>query len=195
VLATGRDWRLLRPRVDETGQALSVVLAGGPQEELLLGGSLVGQHPVDDCHVTPSNAARRWAFDCALSNGPPGQRPVRPASLTGPRRMASTPLISHLDLGERLMPAAQGAEGLGQPAFRSRVGAQARYLVARAGEFQACWERAAAMTGLTTWRQNPAPSVPTRCYRRRRIPCKCGMQRPRLVRSITTRPMGSRRND
>jgi hypothetical protein len=31
ALATGRDWRLLRPRVDEAGRALSAVLAGVPQ--------------------------------------------------------------------------------------------------------------------------------------------------------------------
>ena len=30
ALATGRDWRLLRPRVDEAGRALSAALAGGP---------------------------------------------------------------------------------------------------------------------------------------------------------------------
>jgi len=33
ALATGRDWRLLRPRVDQAGQALSAVLAGIPQQE------------------------------------------------------------------------------------------------------------------------------------------------------------------
>jgi hypothetical protein len=33
ALATGRDWRLLRPRVDEAGRALSAVLAGVPQRE------------------------------------------------------------------------------------------------------------------------------------------------------------------
>jgi hypothetical protein len=33
ALATGRDWRLLRPRVDEVGRALSAVLAGVPQQE------------------------------------------------------------------------------------------------------------------------------------------------------------------
>jgi len=33
ALATGRDWRLLRPRVDQAGQALSAVLAGGPQQQ------------------------------------------------------------------------------------------------------------------------------------------------------------------
>jgi hypothetical protein len=38
ALATGRDWRLLRPRVDEIGRALSAVLAGGPQQELPVGG-------------------------------------------------------------------------------------------------------------------------------------------------------------
>ena len=38
ALATGRDWRLLRPRVDEIGQALSAVLAGGPQQEAPAGG-------------------------------------------------------------------------------------------------------------------------------------------------------------
>jgi hypothetical protein len=32
-LATGRDWRLLRPRVDQAGRALSAVLAGVPQPE------------------------------------------------------------------------------------------------------------------------------------------------------------------
>jgi hypothetical protein len=31
ALAAGRDWRLLRPRVDQAGQALSAVLAGVPQ--------------------------------------------------------------------------------------------------------------------------------------------------------------------
>jgi hypothetical protein len=31
ALATGRDWRLLRPRVDDVGRALSAALAGGPQ--------------------------------------------------------------------------------------------------------------------------------------------------------------------
>jgi hypothetical protein len=31
ALATGRNWRLLRPRVDELGRALSAALAGGPQ--------------------------------------------------------------------------------------------------------------------------------------------------------------------
>jgi hypothetical protein len=38
ALATGRDWRLLRPRVDEIGRTLSAVLAGGPQQELPVGG-------------------------------------------------------------------------------------------------------------------------------------------------------------
>jgi hypothetical protein len=33
ALATGRDWRLLRPRVDEAGRALSAVLAGVPLPE------------------------------------------------------------------------------------------------------------------------------------------------------------------
>jgi hypothetical protein len=33
ALATGRDWRLLRPRVDEAGRALSAALAGGPQQQ------------------------------------------------------------------------------------------------------------------------------------------------------------------
>jgi hypothetical protein len=32
ALATGRDWRLLRPRVDDAGRALSAALAGGPQQ-------------------------------------------------------------------------------------------------------------------------------------------------------------------
>ena len=34
ALATGRNWRLLRPRVDELGRALSAALAGGPQPPL-----------------------------------------------------------------------------------------------------------------------------------------------------------------
>jgi hypothetical protein len=38
ALATGRDWRLLRPRVDQVGQALSTVLAGGPQGQPPPGG-------------------------------------------------------------------------------------------------------------------------------------------------------------
>ena len=38
ALATGRDWRLLRPRVDQAEQALSAVLAGGSQQELPVGG-------------------------------------------------------------------------------------------------------------------------------------------------------------
>jgi hypothetical protein len=38
ALATGRDWRLLRPRVDQAGQALSAVLAGVPQQEPAAGG-------------------------------------------------------------------------------------------------------------------------------------------------------------
>jgi len=33
ALAAERDWRLLRPRVDQAGQALSAVLAGVPQPE------------------------------------------------------------------------------------------------------------------------------------------------------------------
>jgi hypothetical protein len=33
ALATGRDWRLLRPRVDQAERALSAVLAGVPQQE------------------------------------------------------------------------------------------------------------------------------------------------------------------
>jgi hypothetical protein len=33
ALATGRDWRLLRPRVDQAQRALSAVLAGVPQPE------------------------------------------------------------------------------------------------------------------------------------------------------------------
>ena len=32
ALATGRDWRLLRPRVDQAARALSAVLAGVPRE-------------------------------------------------------------------------------------------------------------------------------------------------------------------
>jgi hypothetical protein len=38
ALATGRDWRLLRPRVDQVGQALSTVLADGPQGQPPPGG-------------------------------------------------------------------------------------------------------------------------------------------------------------
>jgi cbb3-type cytochrome oxidase subunit 3 len=38
ALATGRDWRLLRPRVDQAEQALSAVLAGVPQQEPSAGG-------------------------------------------------------------------------------------------------------------------------------------------------------------
>jgi hypothetical protein len=38
ALAAGRDWRLLRPRVDHAGQALSTVLAGVPQPEPAAGG-------------------------------------------------------------------------------------------------------------------------------------------------------------
>jgi hypothetical protein len=38
ALATGRDWRLLRPRVDQAERALSAVLAGGSQQEVLVGG-------------------------------------------------------------------------------------------------------------------------------------------------------------
>jgi hypothetical protein len=33
ALATGRDWRLLRPRIDQAERALSAVLAGVPQPE------------------------------------------------------------------------------------------------------------------------------------------------------------------
>jgi hypothetical protein len=33
ALATGRDWRLLRPRIDQAERALSAVLAGVPQQE------------------------------------------------------------------------------------------------------------------------------------------------------------------
>ena len=33
ALATGRDWRLLRPRVDQADRALSAMLAGVPQQE------------------------------------------------------------------------------------------------------------------------------------------------------------------
>jgi hypothetical protein len=33
ALATGRDWRLLRPRVDQADRALSAVLAGVPQQQ------------------------------------------------------------------------------------------------------------------------------------------------------------------
>jgi hypothetical protein len=39
ALATGRDWRLLRPRVDEAGRELSAVLAGVPRQEPPAGGS------------------------------------------------------------------------------------------------------------------------------------------------------------
>jgi hypothetical protein len=38
ALAAERDWRLLRPRVDQAGQALSAVLAGVPQQEPSAGG-------------------------------------------------------------------------------------------------------------------------------------------------------------
>jgi hypothetical protein len=38
ALATGRDWRLLRPRVDQAERALSAVLAGVPQPEPSTGG-------------------------------------------------------------------------------------------------------------------------------------------------------------
>jgi len=38
ALATGRDWRLLRPRVDQTERALSAVLAGAPHQEPSAGG-------------------------------------------------------------------------------------------------------------------------------------------------------------
>ena len=38
ALATGRDWRLLRPRVDQAERALSAVLVGVPQQEPSAGG-------------------------------------------------------------------------------------------------------------------------------------------------------------
>ena len=38
ALATGRDWRLLRPRVDQAERALSAVLAGVPQQDPYAGG-------------------------------------------------------------------------------------------------------------------------------------------------------------
>jgi hypothetical protein len=38
ALAAGRDWRLLRPRVDEAGRALSAALAGVPRPEPPAGG-------------------------------------------------------------------------------------------------------------------------------------------------------------
>jgi hypothetical protein len=38
ALATGRDWRLLRPRVNQAERALSAVLAGVPQQEPSAGG-------------------------------------------------------------------------------------------------------------------------------------------------------------
>jgi hypothetical protein len=38
ALATGRDWRLLRPRVDQAERALSAVLAGVPRQEPSAGG-------------------------------------------------------------------------------------------------------------------------------------------------------------
>ena len=38
ALATGRDWRLLRPRVDQAQRSLSAVLAGIPQQEPSAGG-------------------------------------------------------------------------------------------------------------------------------------------------------------
>ena len=38
ALAAGRDWRLLRPRVDQAERALSAILAGGPQQEPSAGG-------------------------------------------------------------------------------------------------------------------------------------------------------------
>jgi hypothetical protein len=38
ALGTGRDWRLLRPRVDQAERALSAVLAGVPQPEPSAGG-------------------------------------------------------------------------------------------------------------------------------------------------------------
>ena len=38
ALATGRDWRLLRPRVDQAERALSAVLAGVPQQDPSAGG-------------------------------------------------------------------------------------------------------------------------------------------------------------
>ena len=38
ALATGRDWRLLRPRVDQAERALSAVLADVPQQEPSAGG-------------------------------------------------------------------------------------------------------------------------------------------------------------
>jgi hypothetical protein len=38
ALATGRDWRLLRPRVDQAEQALSAVLAGVPRQGPSAGG-------------------------------------------------------------------------------------------------------------------------------------------------------------
>ena len=44
ALATGRDWKLLRPRVDEVGRALSATLAGVPRQEPPAGGE-PGQPP------------------------------------------------------------------------------------------------------------------------------------------------------
>jgi hypothetical protein len=38
ALGTGRDWRLLRPRVDQAERSLSAVLAGVPQQEPSAGG-------------------------------------------------------------------------------------------------------------------------------------------------------------
>jgi hypothetical protein len=45
-----RDWRLLRPRVDEAGRALSAVLAGAPRQEPPQVGSRGSHRPGNGHH-------------------------------------------------------------------------------------------------------------------------------------------------
>jgi hypothetical protein len=118
-----RDWRLLRPRVDEAGRALSAVLAGAPRQEPPRKWGAGGSHrPGKGYYLMPCGEARRRSRRPVFHNksaargaAPGGTRaahlrpwPAPPAGLAASRVSDRGFLVSHQR--PALLPHASGMD-------------------------------------------------------------------------------------
>jgi len=100
ALATGRDWRLLRPRVDHACGSFQRCWLAYRNRSQLQAGNPGGQPPADDHLLTPSNTASKGCRRTSLRNvrfcdsrHPPAARPPA-ASRTRVRNQRRTTTLS-----------------------------------------------------------------------------------------------------
>jgi hypothetical protein len=94
-----RDWRLLRPRVDEAGRALSAVLAGAPRQEPPRKWGAGGSHrPGKGYYLMPCGEARRRSRQPVFHNSRRRGVPLQEA-----------PVLLTYDHGRRLLQGWQPA--------------------------------------------------------------------------------------